>query len=151
MTVIYFNWDISRWNFRNDSWVLEISCLLASSQCLGLEHHRMLQKITLPLSEESFISHNILHILLMFYICNYLSLSTKNCATLIMLHLCYYQHCIIHCNATNFSTALQLISCCCYWCNWNQISESTMPLYCYCLLSLWLLLAFMLSLSLSLL
>ena len=37
---------------RNDLWVLEISCILASPQNFVARTHPMLQKLTLPLSEE---------------------------------------------------------------------------------------------------
>ena len=45
---------------KNDFWVLEISCILASPQRFAARTHPMLQKITIPLSEECVL---MLHLL----------------------------------------------------------------------------------------
>ena len=45
---------------RNNFWVLEISCILASPQNFVARTNPMLQKLTLPLSEECIL---VLHLL----------------------------------------------------------------------------------------
>jgi len=101
--------------YKNDLWLFEISCTLASQQNFNARTHLMLQKLTLPLSEECVlvlltpVATPCLCIIFCHTADAWLLLPTNHCATLISIAFVLWLTLHLHCNILSI--------CCCYNCN----------------------------------